>query len=442
MWMPTETITGLSPRVIQVNRPETLSKSVRQAAADFARAQVINSARNAASLRPFRDDEFGDAPGRPSSAHVAAANFLIAELRERLLNIVDRLSQSAETGSTPAQLNLLLSHREHAERGIKLIEKIWAFYLELFGQRQSRFAPMLLAADRIALDAYQTVYVGLPIPRSIPSPGAFSYMETGFTPATFRRGIRLSRIGKAFNPFPIVSLPYHRLVNPWTLGAVSHEVSHNLQSDLGLWEIVPQRVFKALRDDGIDEPTAATWARWHKEIWADLSGLLLSGPAVVASLLDVVARSPRLTTAFNPAGVHPTSYLRVLINLELLRRMNFKREAMVFSRLWERMYPNPAIGGIPPSMFASFPRAAAQVVETICFAPYAQLGGKGLADIVRFRPEHYQMTIEAAGRLALGRDPGIMPARYLIGAARFAFDRRLASPDVIARHFYRALAQR
>ena len=39
---------------------------------------------------------------------------------------------------------------------------------------------------------------------------------------------------KQLNPFPLVQLPYHRLVNPWTLGAVMHEVSHNLQTDLGL----------------------------------------------------------------------------------------------------------------------------------------------------------------------------------------------------------------
>jgi hypothetical protein len=52
------------------------------------------------------------------------------------------------------------------------------------------------------------------------------------------------------------------------------------------------------------------------------------------------------------------------------------------------------------------------------------------------------MSEEAARRLALGLDPGIIPARFLIAAARIAFDQQLASPDAIARHFYRALSQR
>jgi hypothetical protein len=418
---------------------------IATAASSFARAQAINSTRNAAALRPFQLDEFGKHPGSPSAAHITAANRMIQGLQNRLFGIVERLSavsMNITRYGNSQDFAPLLGYREQAERDIKKIEKIWAFYLELFGQRQSRFAPMLLAADRIALDAYQVVYVGLGTARSIPSPGAFSYMETGFTPATFRRGIRLSRISKEINPFPVVSLPYHRLENPWTLGAVAHEVSHNLQSDLTLWDEVPKHVYARLVQNGIDRHSASIWARWHKETWADLCGVLLSGPSVVASLMDVVARSPLATTAFNPTGVHPTSYLRVLINLELLRRMDFKMQAATFEQLWKRMYPNPRAGGIPPAMLANFPKACAIVVDTMCFQKYPQLGNKALADVVRFRPDHFCMTEEAAVRIAQGIDPGIIPARFMIGAVRLAFDRRLAAPDVIARHFYRALTQR
>ncbi len=34
-------------------------------------------------------------------------------------------------------------------------------------------------------------------------------MATGFTPATYRRGVPLTRLGRRANPFPIVQLPYH-----------------------------------------------------------------------------------------------------------------------------------------------------------------------------------------------------------------------------------------
>jgi hypothetical protein len=49
---------------------------------------------------------------------------------------------------------------------------------------------------------------------------------------------------------------------------------------------------------------------------------------------------------------------------------------------------------------------------------------------------------EAARRLSAGTDPGIVPERFLIGAARYALDHRLARPQVIADNFYRELARR
>ena len=82
------------------------------------------------------------------------------------------------------------------------------------------------------------------------------------------------------------------------------------------------------------------------------------------------------------------------------------------------------------------------VVDTICFQPYRQLGDKSLAEVVAFRPPHEAMTREAASRIAAGSDPGIIPARFLVGATRWAFDNDLAPPERIARNFYQALVRR
>ena len=411
----------------------------------FARAQALNTKRDAAALRPFRRDEFGTGPASPSQAHIEAANQLIVDLRRRLLSLADGVDDAAGASrQVPSAGNLraLLRYKERALRWIKRIEKIWDYYLELFGQRQTRFADWLLATDRIALDCYQAVYTGLGRARPIPSPPPFSYMETGFTPATFRRGVPLTRLGKRANPFPVVQLPYHRLVNPWTLGAVHHEVSHNLQSDLGLWQEVPRRIYRRLRRAGLGPMVASVWTRWHKEIWADLSGLLLGGPAIVASLIDVLARSPASTQRFNPAGVHPTPYLRTFINLELLRRMGFPREAEAFRRLWTRLYPEPQRSNIPRSLLDTFPLANRLVVDTICFQPYRQLEDRSLTEVVRIQPGYQQMIQEAAQRIAAGTDPGIIPARFLVSASRWALDHQLARPERITRNFYQALAKR
>jgi hypothetical protein len=344
--------------------------------------------------------------------------------------------------STAQNLQRFLASKDRAIRGARELERIWDFYFELFGQRQTRYADWLLGADRIGLDCYQDVYTGLSSPHSIPTPPPFTYMETGFTPATHRRGVLLTRLGRRKNPFPIIKLPYHRLINPWTLGAIHHEVSHNLQSDLGLWTEVPQRLLINLRRAGIPAPVARVWARWHKEIWADLCGLLLGGPALVTSLIGVVARSPRTTMRFSASGVHPTPYVRVFINTELLRRMGFPKEAQAYDRLWNRLYPAPQRSNIPPAVLQTFPKANRLVVDTMCFQPYRQLGGKRLVDVVRFLPAHQAMVAEAAQRIATGVDPGIIPARFLVGAARWALVQKLAAPQKIAADFYKALISR
>jgi hypothetical protein len=190
---------------------------------------------------------------------------------------------------------------------VRAIEQVWDFYFELFTQRQTQFGRWLLACDRMALDCYQAAYRGIGRARPVPAPGPFSYMRTGFAPATFRRGVRLARIGRLPNPFPLVQLPYHRLVNPWTLGAVLHEVSHNLQNDLGLARALPRAIERRLIAEGLPRPVAATWRRWNREAFADLCGLLLGGPAIVSSLMDVVGRAPATVTAYSPTGPHPTA---------------------------------------------------------------------------------------------------------------------------------------
>src|SRR2546421_155082 len=138
-----------------------------------------------------------------------------------------------------------------------------------------RYGAWLLSCDRIAFACYQCASMGLGAARSIPAPPPFSYMRTGFSPSTFRRGIPLQRLGQQLNPFPLIQLPYHRLVNPWTLGAVLHEVGHNLHSDLALDRVIPRNVARALVAGGCGRFVAATWTRWNRELFADLSGLLL-----------------------------------------------------------------------------------------------------------------------------------------------------------------------
>jgi hypothetical protein len=411
----------------------------------WLRAQSINVTRHAAALRPFKREEFGTGAAAPSEGHIQVVNQLITKLRRGLLkmsaNVHGSIAKASERPSS-RRLQRVVTHKDQAHRWVQGIEKIWDFYFELFGQRQGKYGDWLLSCDRIAMDCYQAAYTGLGVARSVPAPPPFCYMKTGFAPATIRRGIRMRRLGKQLNPFPLVQLPYHRLVNPWTLGAVMHEVSHNLQSDLGLNKDIPRQVGLRLLEADMGRFVASVWVRWNREMFADMSALLLGGPEVVGSLMDVIGRAPAAVFGFNPRGPHPTPYLRLLISAELLRRLGFEKEAEQYSRAWTRIYPNPRAGSIPKKVLATFPKACAVAVDAMCFRPFPSLGNKRLSQVYRFEKKDQAMIEESARRMAAGVDPGIIPERFLIGAARVALDRRMARPGVITKNFYNELVRR
>lgn len=421
-----------------IRRPEPVAKP-------WIAMQSINVRRHAAALRPFSDGEFGTGAAAPSRAHVQAVNELFHGLRTVLLERADTVSTQSKDAvrrGDSAALERLLVSKDMAHNQVRAIERVWDFYFELFGQRQSEFAPWLLACDRIALDCYQVAFMHTGAAKTIPAPAPYCYMRTGFAPATFRRAIPLRRLGQLLNPFPLVQLPYHRLVNPWTLGAVLHEVSHNLQNDLGLATAVPRAVADALLQAGLPRSVAGIWARWNREAFADLAGVLLGGPEIVGSLFDVIGRAPAVVLEFTPSGVHPTPYLRGLLNVEMLRRMGFDEHAAQYDRLWRRLYPDPGRGSLPPMLLRTAAKAIVVFVDTVCYRPMPELGDKPLSKVLQFGHKEDAIVRQAAGRLAAGNDPGIVPERFLISASRSALNNRLARPGVIHKNFYEALGRR
>lgn len=411
----------------------------------WIRAQALNLARHTQALRNFTREEFGTGPEAPTEGHIHAVNQLLEKLRpglKRHARHVVQLAEAARREPSARRFAALVEHKHHAHDWVRGIEKIWDFYFELFGQRQSQFGTWLLSTDRIALDCYQVTYLGIGKEKSVPAPPPFTYMRTGFGPATYRRGIKLRHLSSQDNPFPLIQLPYHRMVNPWTLGAVLHEVSHNTQSDLGLSRAVPLAIARTLLRAGFDPDIVRVWVRWNRETFADLCGLLLGGPCIVASLMDVVGRSPQVTYHFSASGVHPTPYLRVFISIELLRRMGFEAEAARYASAWTALYPGPRQGEIPKEFLRSAPKAIALVVDALCYRPFKEIGDKSLAEVYRFGQKEQRMIEEAARRMATGDDPGIVPERFLIGAARFALDNRLAPAEKIKEKFYCELSRR
>jgi len=128
------------------------SSSVMQ---PWLRAQSINVTRHAAGLRPFRPDEFGTGAEAPTAGHIQSVNKLVTGLRRGLLEVTAKVRKTAVATSqepTTPRLQQLVRQKAQAHHWVRGIEKIWNFYFELFGQRQTRYAKWLLSCDRIGLD--------------------------------------------------------------------------------------------------------------------------------------------------------------------------------------------------------------------------------------------------------------------------------------------------
>src|SRR5215467_11285974 len=240
--------------------------------------QGINLSRHANSLRPFNKDEFGSGPAAPSEAHIKAVNRFIDGFRiklDEMMRWVDAAARTAKSDPTRERLRVLLERKEVAGNRVLYVEGIWDYYFDLFVQRLSSFSDRLLSVDRICANCYEDLYVGIGAAQPTPSLLPFSYAQTGFSPATYRRGVPLPRLRYNKNLFPLIMLPQHRLDNVWALSSVLHEVSHNLQADLGLWDEMPGHIYKRLTGEGRIAPSVVrVWGRWHKEMMADMFALL------------------------------------------------------------------------------------------------------------------------------------------------------------------------
>lgn len=432
----------------QVRREAPISFSPGEARLldNWIQIQSINLKRHATSIRRFEKGEFGTGVAAPSEVHIDAVNRFLDKFKAKLVeraHWMDAAATIARKEPTAERLKVMLERKYQVGQEVLYVEGIWDFYFDLFVQRLSSFGERLRAVDRMTANCYEDLYLGLGNAQPTPTLLPFSYAQSGFSPLTYRRGVPLSKLKKHPNLFPLIMLPQHRLDNVWALSSVLHECSHNLQADLGLWEEMPIHIFNRLTTEGRFPPhIARIWAQWHKETMADMFALVLGGPAAIESLMDVVGRSPKTTVRFSPLSVHPTPYFRVLINLILLRRLGFDQMAEHLKRVWLRLYPHITPTDVPPDIMKSFYPAAEMVVDTMVFQPYAQFGNKPLAKVLKFGPDQMAIIARAGRLLSEGKDPGTVPVRFMIGAARYALDHKLATPQSITDNFYRILGRR
>lgn len=391
-----------------------------RAVEDFLATKFI--ALNARARRPtsFTPRQVGlrpqDVPYSPSPAHFAAANRRLASIDRAILARVGAISKHwplASPGQNMTRMAML-------EREVDRARRTFGLLFEVFSQRGSEFAPALAAHDTIAVDCYAAVRAALPEAFNQPLLKPVTYMEHGYSPATHRRGVALARLLGDTNPFPLIRIPWDR-DNPWQ-SVFLHEVAHNLQADMGLWQENQTALGNRLRSMGFDPLVVAIYRRWHKEIFADLAALLLGGTAAAFGMMEFLAHPGGRALTYRPGGAHPTGYLRVLILVEMMRRMGFPAEAARARAVWRGLYDPSRGHRIPAAMLAASARVVPAVVDEIAFQPRRGLGQHALADAIPFTRADEAAIRRAGVRIASGSAPAGLAPRHLVSAGRVALE--------------------
>jgi hypothetical protein len=357
-----------------------------------------------------------DRPYAPQPEHFASAN---RRLRAIDRDVKKRLRDLEKLGPNSGTDDWLLA-MALVERELDRARRAFGLFFEVFAQRGTTFAPALAAHDAIARDCYAAVHAAAPTTFKGPLVPPLTYLEHGYSPATMRRGVTLSRLLGEANPFPLIRIPYDR-DRPWQ-AVFLHEVAHNLQADLGLWVQNRDAVTQRLGEMHTPPLAISIFGRWHKEIWADIAACLLGGPIVAWGLAHFLAHPADKVMTYRPGGPHPTGYLRVLILVEMLRRMGFPQDAVKLSTVWKRLYDPRRGHRIPGVLLAEAKRAIPALVDEMAYQPRRALAERTLASVIPFRREDEAAIRRGGVLLAESRIPADLPPRFLVGAAWYAIE--------------------
>ncbi|KVD45750.1 hypothetical protein WI84_30505 [Burkholderia ubonensis] len=360
----------------------------------------------------------------PSSRHFEAANARLARVERRIRARFAGLRDWDRRAPQRVLIDIALVERE-----LDRARRLFGMFYEVFAQRGTSYGPALAAHDAIAEDCYQAIRQAAPRIFDGPLLKPVCYMEHGYSPATMRRGVQLSRLLGEQNPFPLIRIPWDR-DQPWQ-SVFLHEVAHNLQADLGIWQENRQAVLKRIMGSAHSPFLAGIYGRWHKEIFADLAAILLGGPAAAWGMADFLAHPQPRTMTYRPGGAHPTAYLRVYLLAEMLRRLDFGADATKLLRVWQGLYRANTGHRIPAPLMASAPRLIPEVVDEIAFQTRRNLAQRALVDIIPFRPDDEAAIRDGARRLAAGREPELAP-RHLVSAAHYALEGGGIAPQRLA----------
>jgi hypothetical protein len=370
------------------------------------------------TLRPGGDDRPWEPGYAGGQADLIDRMFSLAF--QELLNRTQQLFD--ECDRMPAEA--VLGHGTALEAGFVGLVQAFAPYREALVQRAAPpTARSLAILDRVAADAYVTVLqrahgLGL-VDRLALSVVPLCTLHAAYSSISYAHKVEARQRGPV--PVPLVFVSYDRAANPWDWPLVFHELGHPLQRDLcgGTpaleveWAAALSQL--CLQAKG-DPTTAGYWTQWSSEVFADVIGVMLGGPAYALALQEALALPREVLAQFHPEDPHPPQVVRVFLCAGVLRSLGFTGEA---ERLEQRQL---AIYG-PMPHFEGLLATLPSVVMPLTTMPLQALHRRSLVDLVAPFSYSDQRTIETAAHSLLegSQAPPMRPVQVAC-AARWAFE--------------------
>jgi hypothetical protein len=191
-------------------------------------------------------------------------------------------------------------------------------------------APVLQAADEVVRSCWSEAFAGAG--REAPA-GPLVYLDSRFdavaTPRvsvpTDLRAPQDAVIREFVKelPIPTIALPAISTAEPWWIVLAAHETGHHVQYDLfkDLADQTREALYAAASAPPLgNSDSAALWAAWALEVFADTFAVLTVGPAA-AWAVDELQHGPpeRLVTFPSPGQRYPPPAVRTALLGELAR---------------------------------------------------------------------------------------------------------------------------
>ena len=258
------------------------------------------------------------------TGHFAALDSVFARMLDAIEAGVANIDVRGSSGQVYEQCR-------NAEVQLSLVRRTHEWYAHKYDQRTNDTAASVLrAADEVVRSCWVEAFAGVD---HVAPTGPLVYMDSRFdavaTPRmsvpTDLRAPRDAVISEFVRqlPIPIIALPAISAVEPWWIVLAAHETGHHVQYDLARDLIAETRdaldVVASQPPLG-DSDSAACWAAWALEIFADTFATLMVGPAAAWAVIELQHGAPaRLVTPPSPGQRYPPAVVRTALLGELAR---------------------------------------------------------------------------------------------------------------------------